>query len=161
MTSKLALNSAALVGAIVLFRYRPILLFRVSLAKLLIGDYCTGQRTVRPSTGRSFVAARPLAVLPPRHFPHHHPRRRCTFCQHHRKASCGRESVWHCTDWQGSPTLCLTGRDDGSDCWRLWYETMYSCIHIIILNNASLLQQLLDCNFLRRMALAITKYTYW
>ena len=96
--------------------------FRVSLAKSLIGDYCTRQRAERPSTGRSFVAARPLAVLPPRHFPHHDPRRRCTFCQHYRKPSCRRESVWHCTDCQGSPTLCLTGRDDGSDCWRLWHE---------------------------------------
>ena len=54
----------------------------------------------------------------------------------------------------------MTAGDYGMSKYRT-FKTKYSCIHIIILNNASLLQQLLDYNFVRSMALAITKYTYW
>ena len=32
-----------------------------------------------------------------------------------------KESVWQCIDCEGTPSLCLTGRDDDSDCWRLWH----------------------------------------
>ena len=93
--------------------------FRVSLAKALIGDYCSRLRIGRPS---SRVPQLPVAGLTsPCHFPRHQPRARCVYCRYHRNPPCRRESVWQCTDCEGCPTLCLTGLADDSDCWRLWH----------------------------------------
>ena len=93
--------------------------FRVSLAKSLIGDYNSRQR------GRHSIGApveRPIVSPESHHTPHHHPRRRCDYCREYRNPPCRRESVWQCLLCEGRPTLCLTGRLDGSDCWSLWHR---------------------------------------
>ena len=63
----------------------------------------------------------PTSAPTPFHSPHHHARQRCTYCRYYRDPPCRRESVWQCVLCEGSPTLCLTGKDDGSDCWALWH----------------------------------------
>ena len=98
--------------------------FRVALAKRLLGDYCSRQTAGRPSIlpPSSMPKAQFSAPSPAkRHFPRHHARKRCIYCRHHRTPNCRKESVWQCIDCEGTPSLCLTGRDDDSDCWRLWH----------------------------------------
>ena len=92
--------------------------FRVCLAKSLIGDYNSRKRS-RNSSGTAME--RPVALPESLHTPHHHPRRRCDYCGVHRNPPRRRESVWQCLRCEGAPTLCLTGRLDGSDCWSLWH----------------------------------------
>ena len=92
--------------------------FRVRLAKALVGDYNSRQRR-RHNTAAAIT--RPVAV-PHFHSPRHHPRRRCDYCRSYRNPPCRRESVWQCPQCEGSPTLCLTGRGDGSDCWSIWHQ---------------------------------------
>lgn len=61
----------------------------------------------------------------PRPTPHllsHSKSRRCVYCRDFRSPSWRKESVWVCTACEGHPQLCLTGRDDGSDCFRLWHQ---------------------------------------
>ena len=93
--------------------------FRVRLAKALIGDYNSRQRGRRNTTA---AVTRPLVVPDGFHTPRHHPRRRCAYCRTYRNPPCRRESVWQCIQCEGAPTLCLTGREDGSDCWSLWHQ---------------------------------------
>ena len=93
--------------------------FRIHLAESLIGSYTNRQRTGRP---RSLGVLQPSAVDTPFHTPHHHTRKRCVYCQQCRDPPCRRESVWQCKHCEGAPTLCLTGKEDGSDCWSLWHE---------------------------------------
>ena len=83
--------------------------FCVCLPKALVGDYNSRQRGRRSGTP---VVTRPQAV-PYFPTPHHHPRRRCEYCRAYRyrhppcRRVCG--------------NVCLTGGDDGSDCWSLWH----------------------------------------
>ena len=92
--------------------------FRVQLAKSLVGDYNSRQRGRRSGTT---TVKRPAAICD-LHTPHHHSRRRCDYCRDYRNPSRRRESVWQCLRCEGAPTLCLTGQDDGSDCWSLWHR---------------------------------------
>ena len=92
--------------------------FRVKLAWSLIGSYNSRQR---PVPRRSSVLQQPTPAPVPFHSPHHHQRQRCVYCQYYRSPTCRRESVWQCLACEGAPTLCLTGRDDGTDCWVLWH----------------------------------------
>ena len=92
--------------------------FRVSLAENLIGSYNSRQRARRHS---HIHVRQPTSAPTPFHSPHHHARQRCTYCRYYRDPPCRRESMWQCVLCEGSPTLCLTGKDDGSDCWALWH----------------------------------------
>ena len=92
--------------------------FRVSLAQSLIGSYNSRQRAGRRST---VAIVQPTSAPTPFHSPHHHARQRCVYCRYYRSPPCRRESVWQCLACEGGPTLCLTGRDDGTDCWALWH----------------------------------------
>lgn len=95
--------------------------FRVTLAKSLIGDYNSRQRG-RHSVGST--VERPVVAQEGLHTPHHHQiRRRCDYCRTCRNPPCRRESVWQCLTCENTPTLCLTGRLDGSDCWALWHRS--------------------------------------
>lgn len=85
--------------------------FHVALAKALIGSYNSCQRVRRVMTSVENF-----------HHPSHHQRKRCEYCLHHRTPKRWRESVWQCIKCTGHPTLCLTGKDDGSDCWALWHK---------------------------------------
>ena len=86
--------------------------FRMMLAKQLIGDYMSRKRPGRPRK-----RSRPTP-----HLPSHSKSRRCVYCRDVRSPPRRKESVWICTACEGHPQLCLTGRDDGSDCFRLWHE---------------------------------------
>ena len=92
--------------------------FRIRLANNLIGTYNSRQRAGRRS---SRVVPEPTPVLPPFHSPHHHDRQRCVYCRVYRNPPRRKESVWQCMVCEGAPTLCLTGRDDGTNCWDLWH----------------------------------------
>ena len=92
--------------------------FREKLAWSLIGSYNSRQRPLRRL---SSVQQHPTPAPAPFHSPHHHPRQRCVYCRDYRNPSCRRESVWQCLACEGAPTLCLTGREDGTDCWALWH----------------------------------------
>ena len=94
--------------------------FCVRLAKSLIGNYNSRQRRRRCHSHHTLT--RPVSVPHNFHSPHHHSRRRCDYCREYRHPPRRRESVWQCLRCEGTPTLCLTGRDDGSDCWSLWHR---------------------------------------
>lgn len=93
--------------------------FRVRLAKALVGDYNSRQRARRCSNS---TPCRPRRVPDGFHSPRHHQRRRCDYCRGYRNPPRRRESVWQCLECDGGPTLCLTGKEDGSDCWSLWHR---------------------------------------
>ena len=86
----------------------------------LIGTYNSRKRARRCSN--SIAVTRPTAIPDGFHAPRHHPRQRCYYCREYRNPPCRRESVWQCLQCEGYPTLCLTGREDGSDCWSLWHR---------------------------------------
>ena len=92
--------------------------FRVSLAQSLIGSYNSRQRPGRRST---VAIVQPISAPTSLHSPHHHARQRCVYCRYYRSPPCRRESVWQCLACEGGPTLCLTGRDHGTDCWAPWH----------------------------------------
>ena len=86
--------------------------FRMMLAKQLIGNYMS-----RKQPGRPRKRPRPTP-----HLPSHSKSRRCVYCRDVRSPPQRKESVWMCAACEDHPQLCLTGRDDGSDCFRLWHE---------------------------------------
>ena len=90
----------------------------VRLAQALIGDYISCQRGRCTDVS---TTTRPPAV-PNFHTPHHHPWRRCIYCWEYWNPPCRIESVWQCLQCDGGPALCLTGREDGSDCLSLWHK---------------------------------------
>ena len=96
--------------------------FRVRLAKSLVGDYNTRKRAHRFSNPTA--PTRPIQVPDRFHSPHHHQRKRCDYCKEYRNPPRHRESVWQCLQCCGGPTLCLTGKEDGSDCWSLWHKDL-------------------------------------
>ena len=93
--------------------------FRAHLAESLIGSYTSRQCAGRP---RSQGVVEPSPVEATFHSPCHHYSKRCVYCHKIRDPPCRRESVWQCKLCKGEPTLCLTGREDGSDCWSLWHQ---------------------------------------
>ena len=38
--------------------------------------------------------------------------------------SSAENTVWFCSACDGHPPLCLTGKGDSTDCYRLWYQNM-------------------------------------
>ena len=111
--------------------------FRLSLATQLIGNYCSRKRAGRPrhstatphlppplppaDDGGPQLQQRPRLQL---HFPSHTQSKRCVYCASYRTPSRRKESVWYCKDCPGQPTLCLTGKDDGSDCYGMWHSNL-------------------------------------
>ena len=110
--------------------------FRLKLAEQLIGRYCSRKRAGRPALTRSVVHPPPPLPTPEDdgpsasqrrctshslHLPSHQGKRRCIYCRDYRTCSRRRETVWYCRDCEGTPALCLTGKEDGSDCFRLWH----------------------------------------
>ena len=92
--------------------------FRLTLAEQLIGGYMTRKRAGHP---RKRPCPPPTCTSDLTHFPSHSSSKRCVYCSRIRSPPHRKESVWVCTDWDGHPSLCLTGRDDGSNCFRLWH----------------------------------------
>ena len=92
--------------------------FRMVLAEQLIGSYKSKKRAGRPR--KRPHPSNTCTSLP--HLPAHSSSKRCMYCKQHRTPPRRKESVWYCGDCDGHPPLCLTGRDDGSDCFRLWHQ---------------------------------------
>ena len=137
------LVDVAITNAHILSKYSPITtspktlkVFRLTLAEELIGKYCSRKRAGRPTSVRS-VPHPPPPLPPPEdngppaqqrlrstilHLPSHQAKKRCIYCQEYRPNSRRRETVWYCSECEGKPALCLTGRGDGSDCFRLWHN---------------------------------------
>ena len=100
--------------------------FRLKLASQLIGSYCSRVRVGRrrlhslplpPSTGEP-SQQRPLL--------NHLPRKaRCLYCCKIRRPTQRRETVWYCPECEGQPPLCLSGHNDGSDCYSLWHSSQH------------------------------------
>ena len=103
--------------------------FRLKLASQLIGSYCSRVRVGRrrlhslplpPSTGES---SQQRALL--NHLPRKAKSTRCLYCCKIRRPTQRRETVWYCPGCEGQPPLCLSGRDDGSDCYSLWHSSQH------------------------------------
>ena len=108
-------------------------MFRLQLAEQLVGDYNTRKRLGCPRSKPSH----PPPAIPcqhddgPRpsqlsrtslHLPSHmQKKRRCVYCQNYRDPP-QRHDILYCKDCPGQPSLCLTGNEDGSDCFRLWHQ---------------------------------------
>ena len=112
--------------------------YRMKLAEELVGRYHSRKKLGRP---RSTVCVQPVTRPPPvtqpppapgttptgtvQHFPSRlQRRRRCVYCARERDPPLQREVCWQCKECPGQPPLCLTGTEDGSDCYRLWHEHM-------------------------------------
>ena len=111
--------------------------FRLDLATQLIAAYCSIKR---PGRSRTTIAIpHPAPPLPsannggtpllqsprmPLHLPSHSHGKRCVYCKQYRNPPRRRESVWYCSECPGQPTLCLTGRADGTDCYRIWHSSL-------------------------------------
>ena len=93
--------------------------FRVKLAEQLIGDYCSRKRTGRPRKRSCPPNNTPTSIT---HLPSHSKSTRCVYCRDVRSPPRRKESVWVCTVCEGHPSLCLTRKEDGSECFRLWHE---------------------------------------
>ena len=93
--------------------------FRMLLAEQLIGTYKSRKRPGRP---RKRPHPTNTCTTTLTHLPSHSSSKRCVYCQKKRTPSRRKETVWVCNACDGHPSLCLTGRDDGSDCFRLWHQ---------------------------------------
>ena len=109
-------------------------MFQLQLAEQLVGDYNTWNRLGRPHSKPSH----PPPALPCQHdggpqqsqisrtalhFPSHlQKKRKCVYCQRYVDTPQRHDVVWYCKDCPGQPTLCLTGNEDGSDCFCLWHQ---------------------------------------
>ena len=102
-------------------RIKSLLDFRLQLAKELIGEYKSRRRPGRK-------AAAVPKVLPLCHFPRKFKRPTkkgvspCWYCAEKRYPARRRETVWYCSECQLH--LCLSGLDDGSNCFLLHHENM-------------------------------------
>ena len=105
--------------------------FRLRLADQLVGSYNSRKRLGRPRSQHlppPVPAPHNLGPLPPQttrlalHLPSHRDsRRRCQYCLQYRDPPKRSDVMWYCKDCPGQPTLCMTGIEDGSDCFRLWH----------------------------------------
>ena len=102
--------------------------FRLRLAERLIGNYCSRKRAGRPHS--SSVPSHPPPCLPTGHLAPHLPshqtglRKQCVYCSKYRITRQRRMTVWFCAACDGHPPLCLTGKGDTTDCYRLWHQNM-------------------------------------
>ena len=92
--------------------------FRLMLAEQLVGTYVSRKRAGRP---RKRPPLPPSSSIPTEHFPTHSIKRRCVYCRDVRSQPRRKESVWMCQGCEGQPTLCMTGKNDENDCFRLWH----------------------------------------
>lgn len=119
---------------------RSLKAFRLRLAEELIGSYCSCKRAGRPCPTKSLPHPPPPLPSPdedgppasqrprittPLHLPSHQDKKRCVYCREYRPLSRRRETVWFCKECEGRPALCLTGKEDGSDCFRLWHMSIF------------------------------------
>ena len=95
--------------------------YRLDLAHQLIGSYNNRKRIGRPVTKEIVPSQRPPTITTA-HFPSYRKRKRCVYCKEHINPSQRRESVWYCAECPGTPSLCLTGKDNNTNCYRLWHE---------------------------------------
>ena len=93
--------------------------FRMVLAEQLIGSYKSRKRAGRP---RKRPHPSNTSTTVPTHLPSHSSSKRCVYCRQYRTPPRRKETVWICNACDGHPSLCLTGLDDGSDCFRLWHQ---------------------------------------
>ena len=93
--------------------------FRITLAEQLIGNYNSRKRAGRP---RKCPHPSNTATTPQMHLPSHTSSKRCVYCNKRRQPPRRKETVWYCAACDGHPSLCRTGRDNGSDCFRLWHQ---------------------------------------
>ena len=96
--------------------------YRVQLYHQLVGDYNSRKRPGRGQTARSSLAIH--------HFPikersgSRNGMSRCWFCAHSCQPPRRKETVWYCGDCHLH--LCHTGERDGSDCFLLYHQHMYT-----------------------------------
>ena len=104
--------------------------FRLRLAEQLIGNYCSRRRSDRPAPSPSVTTPTISGALPTQatrtalHLPSYQERRQCVYCSQYRTPPQRRRVVWYCTECAGKPALCLTGKEDGSDCFRIWHARL-------------------------------------
>ena len=108
--------------------------FRLRLADQLVGDYNSRKRLGRPCSRPSHPppavpSPHHLGPLPPQatrtalHLPSRlEKRRRCVYCSQYREPRQRNDVYWYCKECPGQPSLCVTGNEDGSDCFRLWHS---------------------------------------
>ena len=98
--------------------------FRMKLAEQLIGTYMSRKRMGRPRK-RPCPTSNPTPnpTSQTAHLPTHSSSSvRCVYCRQVRSPPRRKHTVWVCAECDGNPPLCLTGRNDGSDCFRLWHQ---------------------------------------
>ena len=96
--------------------------FRMKLAEQLIGTYKSRKRIGRPRK-RPCPTSNPNPNSQTAHLPTHSSSSvRCVYCRQVRSPPRRKHTVWVCAECEGNPPLCLTGRNDGSDCFRLWHQ---------------------------------------
>ena len=102
----------------------------LKLAEQLIGSYCSRLRVGRrrlhplppqPSTASGQPQQRPLIS----HLPCKGKSTRCQYCGKIRRPTQRKETIWYCSGCDGQPALCLSVRDDGFDCYRLWHSSQH------------------------------------
>ena len=107
--------------------------FRLRLADQLVGRYSTRKRLGRPRSLPShppptLPLSQRLGPLPPQatrtalHLPSRlEKKRRCVYCLQYRQPPQRHNVLWFCKECVGQPPLCMTGKEDGSDCFRIWH----------------------------------------
>ena len=107
--------------------------FRLRLADQLVGSYNSRKRLGRPRSQPSHPPPplpSPQNCGPPPaqntrsalHLPSRlEKRRRCRYCSQQREPPRRSDVLWYCKECPGQPPLCMTGNEDGSDCFRLWH----------------------------------------
>ena len=102
--------------------------FRLTLAEQLVGSYNSRKQLGRPQSSQAHA---PLTMASPStsscRTPLHLPsrlqgRRRCAYCAECRQPPRRRDVLWCCKACTFEPPLCLTGTEDGSDCFSLWHH---------------------------------------
>ena len=106
--------------------------FRPTLSAQLIGQYNSRRRLRQQPTSASLLSSslfttdtvQPTPLAQPLHLPTHSRSKQCVYYRRHSVPARRKESVWYCQQCIGQPTLCLTGKQDGSDCYRLWHSAL-------------------------------------
>ena len=100
--------------------------FRLKLAEQLIGTYISRKRIGR-------ARKRPCPTSTSTSNPTAHPPTPVAVCVvfiagRYAPLHVG-NTVWVCAERDSTPPLCLTGRSDGSDCFRLWHQQWTLTLH--------------------------------